>query len=101
LWSTDELEHCLSSCFLPALFGVEVSLVECHIFALPLRFEGLGIVNPVAVADYCYKSSLHSTAFLQSSILGLVDFKLDAHITSGNPSKVQDKEYQSQHFANI
>jgi len=49
--------------FLPALFGVEVSSVEHQIFALPLRYGGLGIVNPVAVADYCYKSLLHSTVF--------------------------------------
>ena len=38
--------------------------VERQIFALPLRYGGLGIVNP---ADYGYKSSLHSITFLQSS----------------------------------
>jgi len=64
----------------------------CSVFEI----WGLGIVNPVA--DYCYKFSLHSTAFLQSCILGLVDFELDAHITSVNSSKVQDKEYQSQQY---
>ena len=59
-----ELEHCLFSCFLPVVFGAEVSSVDRQIFALPLRYGGLAIVNP---ADYCYKSSLHSTALLQSS----------------------------------
>ena len=52
-----ELEYCLSSCFLPALFSVEVSSVEHQIFAR-YGWGGLGTVNPVAVADYCYNTVL-------------------------------------------
>ena len=86
-----ELEDSLSSCFLPALFRIKITPVECQFFALPLKCGGLGIVNPVVIADCCYNSSLCSTAFLHC-ILGLVDFDLDAHITSVNFSKAQDKK---------
>ena len=78
-----------------ALFGVEVSSVERQSFALPLRYGGLGITNPATVADYCYESSLRTTAFLQSSILGQVEFELGAHITSVFSNKVLDKQSQS------
>ena len=43
-----KLDLSLSSHFLPAMFGVEVSAVERRLFALPLRLGGLGIYNPVA-----------------------------------------------------
>jgi len=46
-------------------------------------------------------SSLHSTAFLQSSILGLVDFELEAHITSVNFSEAQDRKSQSEHNTRV
>ena len=44
-----ELEHCLSSCFLPALFGVEVSVAERQLFSLPFRMGCLGLSNPEAI----------------------------------------------------
>ena len=95
-----EFEHCLTSCFLLALFGVEVSSVERQIFALPLRYGGLGITNLVTVTDYCYESSLCTTAFLQSSILGQVEFELDTLISSVFSNKVPDKQSQSQRHTN-
>ena len=74
-----ELKDSLSSCFLPALFEVEITPAECQFLALPSRCCGFGNVNFVVIADCYYISSLCSTAFLQSSILGLVDSELDAH----------------------
>ena len=47
-----KLDLSLSSCFLLAMFGVEVSAVERRLFALPLRLGGLGICNPVALASH-------------------------------------------------
>ena len=47
-----DLESSLSSCFLPALFGVEVSAVERKLFSLPLQFGGLGVFNPVAMSTF-------------------------------------------------
>ena len=49
-----ELENCLSSIFIPALFGIEVSLAERQLFSLPLREGGLGIFN---LTDNCFLSS--------------------------------------------
>ena len=47
-----ELEYCFFSCFLPALFGVEVSAAERQLFALPSCFGGLGVWNPVNNAGF-------------------------------------------------
>jgi len=58
------------SIFLPALFGVEVSLTEWQLFSLLLREGSLDIFNPTTVSDYCFVSSLQSTIFLRSSIRG-------------------------------
>ena len=77
-----ELENCFSLHFLPALFGVEVSAAERRLFALPLRYGGLGVSNPVIMANVCFDSSVRSTSFLRDSILGSATFELDAHISS-------------------
>ena len=57
----NDLECCV---FLSALFGVEVTVAECQLFGLLLKYGGLGIINPVAVANHCFDSSVHSTTFL-------------------------------------
>jgi len=66
-----ELELSLFSHFLPAMFGVEVSAVEQHLFALPLWFSGLGICNPVSLASCLFNSSVYGTKHLVRSIVGL------------------------------
>ena len=35
-----DLEHCLCTIFLPALFGVQVTSSECQVFDLPLQYGG-------------------------------------------------------------
>ena len=82
-----ELEQSLFSCFLPAMFGVEVSSVERRLFALPLRLGGLGICNPVSLASYLYDSSIHSTALLVQSVVSSANFELDAHFACVSLSK--------------
>jgi len=74
-----ELESSLFSHFLPAMFGVEVSAVERRLFALPLRFGGLGICNPVSLASSLFDSSVCSTKHLVKFIVGLENFELDSH----------------------
>ena len=65
-----ELEDCLLSIFIPALFGFEVSSANRHLFLLPLREGDLGIFNPTTI-NYLtfFVSSLQSTIFLRHSIL--------------------------------
>jgi len=93
-----DLEKSLSSCFLPALFGVEVSSTERQLFSLPLQFGGLGIFNPVAMSDYCYDSSVRSTLLLRKSILGSVTFELDAHIDTVQSAKHFDRQHKLNHY---
>ena len=84
-----DLEFSLASNFLPAIFGVEVSSAECDLLSLPLRMGGLGIVNPVTAAPYCYSASIHSTTSLVKFITGSLSFELDAHIATVSLAKDQ------------
>ena len=77
----------MSSCFLPVLFGVEVSSTERQLFSLPLQFGGLGIFNPVVMLTIVM-TSVRSTLLLCKSILGSVTFELDAHIDSIQSAKL-------------
>jgi len=61
------------------MFGVEVSAVEQHLFALPLQFSGLGICNPVSLSSHLFNSSVHGTKHLVGSIFGLETLELDSH----------------------
>ena len=57
----NDLECCLSSIFLPSLYGVEVKATEWELFGLPLKYRGLGIINPVAIVNHCFGFSIHFT----------------------------------------
>ena len=75
-----ELEHAIHHYFLPTVFGVEISTAERNLFALPLRFGGLGVSNPVLMAPSLLDSSVRSTVTLVHSIVGATTFELDAHL---------------------
>ena len=82
-----KLDLSLSSHFLPAMFGVEVSAVERRLFALPLRLGGLGICNPVALASHLFNLSIDGTKHLVRSIAGLESFELNSHFDCVSSSK--------------
>ena len=82
-----ELDFSLSSRFLPAMFGVEVSTVERCLFVIPLRLGGLGICNPVALASHLFNLSVGGTKHLVRSIAGLESFELDSHLDCVSSSK--------------
>ena len=63
-----DLEQTISSVFLPAVFGAEISSTKRDLFALPLRMGGLGVFNPVVVAPYVYDLLEQSTNVLVRSI---------------------------------
>ena len=96
-----DLEKSLSSCFLPALFGVEVSAIERQLFSLPLQFGGLGVFNPVTMSDYCYDSSVRSTLLLRKSILGSATFEFDAHVETVQSARHSDRQYKIDHFTDV
>ena len=61
------------------MFGVEMSAVERHLFALPLKLGVLGICNPVSLVFHLFNSSVGSTEQLVRSIVGFEIFELDSH----------------------
>jgi len=75
-----ELEHAIQRQFLPTVFGVELSAVERDLLALPLRFGGLGVGNPVSMAAGLFDASVRGTVALVQSIVSAVSFELDAHL---------------------
>ena len=95
-----DLEFALASSFLPAIFGVEVSLAERGLFSLPLRMGGLGICNPMTSASHCYSLSRQSTASLVTFISGASSFELDTHITAVSLAKDNFRTSLNEYFSN-
>ena len=62
------LEEVIRNEFIPAICGCEPSDMERRMFALPYRYGGLGIVNPVMAADGEYQRSLKITEDLTNLI---------------------------------
>ena len=89
-----DFEWAISSVFLPAIFGVEISSTERDLFALPLRMGGLGVSNPVVAAPYVYDLSVQSTNVLVRSIVHTV-LELDAHIDAVLQAKAQYRQFMN------
>ena len=62
------LEEAIRSSFIPALVGREVSDQERKLLSLPTRFGGLGIANPVEIAEMEHNASLNSTKAIKNLI---------------------------------
>ena len=92
------MQMSLFSHFLPAMFGVEVSAVERHLFALPLRLGGLGICNPVSLAFYLFDSSVRITEHLVKSIVGFGTFELDTHFDCVSSNKLSYRQQLGVNF---
>ena len=62
------LEDVLREKFIPAIVGRKVSDLERRILALPVRFGGIGLLNPIETADLEYQTSIKITAILKGMI---------------------------------
>ena len=51
------LEYSIRTVLIPALIGRQVSEIERRLLALPYRYGGIGILNPVNETPYEYESS--------------------------------------------
>jgi len=91
-----ELERLLASRFLPAPFGVEVSVAERDLLALSLRLGGLGVSNPVSSA-YFYDSSICSTVEVKSLVSAML-FELDAHFEAVSLAKIDHRKLMDSIF---
>ena len=79
-----ELEHAIHHYFLPTVFGVEISTAERNLFALPLRFGGLGVSNPVLMAPSLLDSSVRGTVTLVYSIVWMACLHLKLDFSSND-----------------
>ena len=57
------VEDSLSSVFIPALIGHNVSSRDRTLFSLPVRFGGLNIRNPTVNAESLYNTSREATKY--------------------------------------
>ena len=62
------LEDAICDHLIPALIGKRVSEVQRRLLALPYRYGGLGIRNPVSTADFEYAASVKITQPLTNLI---------------------------------
>ena len=63
------LEDVIRDKFIPAVVGRKVSDMERRILAMPIRFGGLGILNPTQTSEVEFETSLKITANLKELIV--------------------------------
>ena len=64
----EPLEDAIRDKFIPAVVGRTVSDIERQILALPVRFGGIGVQNPVKTADIEHSNSVRITETLKNII---------------------------------
>ena len=74
------LREALNTQFYPALLGGPVTEHEVRLFALPARFGGLGIGDPVESASLAFTSSREGASVLVDAIHNAVEFRVSAHL---------------------
>ena len=74
------IEQALVERFLPALLRLEhVSPELRQLYALPVKFGGLGLPDPTCTADAAYATSCAATAHLCEAIRGVQPLRLPEH----------------------
>ena len=63
------LENIICEKFIPAVVGRKVSDIERRILALPVRFGGIGLLNPVETSDIEFETSVKITSSLKRMIV--------------------------------
>ena len=74
------LDDVLTSTFLPAVFGCEVTPRERLLFSLPVRFGGLGVFQPQCTAEFAFSASRDATQVIVQALHGLRSFEVDRHV---------------------
>ena len=65
----EPLETALTEVFIPSLLGKNITPLERKILSLPVRYGGLGLCNPVEIADLEYLASTRITAPIKEIII--------------------------------
>ena len=71
------------------------------VVGLPLKYRDLGIINPVAIANHCFDSSIRSISFVCKSIFGTASFELDDYIHRVQAAKALDAQITSGYFTTL
>ena len=79
------LEECIRETFIPAIVGRKISDVERRLLALPVRFGGIGVLNPVKTSDIEYETSVKVTANLKTLI-----FNQERNLDNLDESRVKE-----------
>ena len=64
----ERVEEAIKEIFIPSIIGRKVSDIERQIIALPTRYGGLGILNPVETSKIEYETSIRVTKHLTELI---------------------------------
>ena len=62
------LEEAINNILIPSLIGRTLTPLERRIFSLPAKYGGMGILNPVEIAETEYAASLNITRILATAI---------------------------------
>ena len=73
------VEEMIAEKFLPQLLGWEFSPEERRLSALPIKFDGLGIVNPTTTAHSAFETSQKASGHLSNAIQGLCEMDIGKH----------------------
>ena len=76
----EPVEEMICDKFLPQLLGSEFTPEDRAVFALPIKFAGLGIPNPTTTAKNAFRTSKRAASHLTDAISGQGEMD---HITHG------------------
>ena len=95
------IENALSSIFIPALLGHDISTRDCSLFSLPVHFGGLNIRDPTINAKSLYDASRCATQALIDVIKGDSDLCLADHdnlVTSVRHDWIKEQQTLHNHI---
>ena len=90
------VEDKLVQCFIPSLFGSEVSIEERSLFELPVKYAGLALANPTSTATSAYSSSLKAAGHMRDAIVGCVDMDIGCHRSCVTSARLEARNCRRQ-----
>ena len=90
------VEDKLMQCFIPSLFGSEVSTEKRSLFELPVKFAGLALANPTSTATSAYSNSLKAAGHMRDAIVGCVDMDIGCHRSCVTSARLEARNCRRQ-----
>eukprot|EP00731_Ephydatia_muelleri_P028196 Em0019g1069a len=86
------LRDVINKKFWPSVFGGQISNSEQHLFSLPTRLGGMGIFDPVELANVAYTTSRACTNLVVDAIKNNADFVVSSY--SANVRSVKTEKHK-------